>query len=84
MRDESSILESKTRLGTTGRDGLKDAIFGQGYFIPKGGKQDRFIRSWMELGYPKGGQGEGEDRWDRLTYPKSGEEEDRFERETET
>ncbi|KAL8792304.1 MAG: hypothetical protein Q9195_005095 [Heterodermia aff. obscurata] len=33
-------------------EGLKEALFGREAIIPKGGRQDKFLQSWIETGYP--------------------------------
>ena len=33
-------------------EGLKEALFGKEAIIPRGGRQDQFLQSWIETGYP--------------------------------
>ena len=41
-----------TKLEEGCEEGLKEALFGREAIIPKGGRQDKFLQSWIETGYP--------------------------------
>lgn len=41
-----------TKLDEGCEEGLKEALFGREVIIPKGGRQDKFLQSWIETGYP--------------------------------
>lgn len=57
-RDRSISPECDTWLGASGRDKLKNSLFGENTYVAPGSRQDRMLRSWMEIGYPKRAQGE--------------------------
>ena len=70
MRDRSISPRCATSLGVVGRHRLQNQLFGEDSFLAPGGRQDRFLRSWMEMGYPdpEHVEGvEGEDEWDSET-----------------
>ena len=41
-----------TKLEEGCEEGLIEALFGSEAVIPKGGRQDKFLQSWIETGYP--------------------------------
>ena len=39
------------------REVLKETMFGKDAVIKEGGKQDKFLKSWIEMGYPYADRG---------------------------
>ena len=50
--DRSISPPCDTWLGASGRDKLKNTLFGENAYVAPGSRQDRMLRSWMEIGYP--------------------------------
>ena len=51
--DRSISPPCDTWLGAGSRDKLRNALFGENTYVAPGSRQDRLLRSWMEIGYPK-------------------------------
>lgn len=43
---------AERRLEEGSQTALRRTIFGRDAIIPKGGRQDKLLQSWMEMGYP--------------------------------
>ena len=54
--DRSISPPCDTWLRASGRDKLKNTLFGENAYVAPGSKQDRMLRSWMEIGYPRKAQ----------------------------